>query len=211
MVKVGFIVEGETEKLIIDSENFQSLLADLQIDCVSEAIDAQGNGNLLPHNIIPFQAILKEKGAEYIFILTDRDDDTCITLTRKRITERENQFIIVAVQKIEAWFLADSQTLSVMAGKSMAIDYPELEPIPFEKIGAIVQHQTGRGIGTRKVRFALNYLRKGFSLRNAAAHPNCPSAAYFLNKLKHINQAPIPPEGASYIDSPPLGAGGLSL
>ena len=45
MVKVGFIVEGETEKLIIDSENFQSLLADLQIARVSEAIDAQGNGS----------------------------------------------------------------------------------------------------------------------------------------------------------------------
>ena len=74
-----------------------------------------------------------------------------------------------------------------MVGKSIAIDYPELEPIPFEKIGAIVQYQTGRGIGTRKVRFALNYLRKGFSLPNAAAHPNCPSARYFLNKLQSLN------------------------
>ncbi|HAK80103.1 MAG TPA: hypothetical protein DCM71_25165 [Runella sp.] len=187
MVKVGFIVEGETEKLIIDSENFQSLLTDLKIDCISEAIDAKGNGNLLPHNIIPFQAFLKEKGADYIFILTDRDDDACITLTRQRISERDNQYIIVAVQKIEAWFLADSQTLSVMVGKTTAVDYPESETVPFEKIGNIIQHQTGRGIGTRKVRFALNYLRKGFSLRNAAAHPNCPSARYFLNKLQSLN------------------------
>lgn len=210
MVKVGFIVEGETEKLIVDSDDFQELLTDLKLTCVSEAIDAKGNGNLLPHNIIPFQEFLKEKGAEHIFILTDRDEDACITITRQRITERENQSIIIAVQKIESWFLADSLTLSAMIGEDISFKEPEFESIPFEKIGNLIQSKTGRGIGTRKTRFALNYLRNGFSIRNAAAHPNCPSARYFLNKLTQLS--PQTPEGGyKIIKNSPIGGGGAEI
>jgi hypothetical protein len=193
VVKVGFIVEGETEKLIIDSDNFQELLTDLKLTCVSEAIDAKGNGNLLPHNIIPFQELLKERGAEHIFILTDRDEDACITITRQQITERENQSIIIAVQQIESWFLADSQTLSIMTEPDFVFEVPESESVPFETIASLILIKKGRGIGTRKTRFALNYLRNGFSLQRAAQHPNCPSARYFLNKLTQLS--PQTPEG----------------
>lgn len=187
MVKVGFIVEGETEKLIIDSEGFQALLTELNIECVSEAINASGNGNLLPHNIIPFRETLKDLGAEYIIILTDKDNDTCITMTRQRVTEREKQIIIVAVQQIESWFLADSQTLSIMTEPDFVFELPESESVPFETIGNLILTKKGRGIGTRKTRFALNFLRNGFSLQRAAQHANCQSAAYFLNKLHSLN------------------------
>lgn len=187
MVKVGFIVEGETEKLIIDSEGFQALLAELNIECVSEAINASGNGNLLPHNIIPFRETLKDLEAEYIIILTDKDNDACITMTRQRVTERENQIIIVAVQQIESWFLADSHTLSTMTEPDFVFEFPESESVPFETIGNLIVTKTGRGIGTRKTRFALNFLRNGFSFQRAAQHPNCHSAAYFLNKLHSLN------------------------
>ena len=187
MVKIGFIVEGETEKLIIDSEGFQALLTELKIDCVSEAINASGNGNLLPHNITPFRETLKDLGAEYIIILTDKDNDACITMTRQRVTERENQIIIVAVQQIESWFLADSQTLSTMTEPDFVFELPESESVPFETIGDLILTKKGRGIGTRKTRFALNFLRNGFSLQRAAQHPNCHSAAYFLNKLHSLN------------------------
>ena len=187
MVKIGFIVEGETEKLIIDSEGFQALLTELKIDCVSAAINASGNGNLLPHNITPFRETLKDLGAEYIIILTDKDNDACITMTRQRVTERENQIIIVAVQQIESWFLADSQTLSTMTEPDFVFELPESESVPFETIGDLILTKKGRGIGTRKTRFALNFLRNGFSLQRAAQHPNCHSAAYFLNKLHSLN------------------------
>jgi hypothetical protein len=187
VVKVGFIVEGETEKLIIDSENFQSLLTELKIDCVSEAINASGNGNLLPQNIIPFRETLKDLGAEYIIILTDKDNDACITMTRQRVTEREKQIIIVAVQQIESWFLADSQTLSTMTEPDFFFELPESASVPFETIGNLILTKKGRGIGTRKTRFALNFLRNGFSHQRVAQHPNCHSAAYFLNKLRSLN------------------------
>ncbi len=187
LVKVGFIVEGETEKLIIDSDGFQKLLVELNLECVSEAIDAGGNGNLLPHNIIPFRETLKDLGAEYIIILTDKDDAVCITQTRQRITEQENQIIIVAVHQIESWFLADTETLSLCTKSNFYFEQPEREIVPFETLGALMIEKTKRGIGNRKTRFALNYLRNGFSLRRAAQHPNCPSAAYFLNKLSVLN------------------------
>jgi predicted regulator of Ras-like GTPase activity (Roadblock/LC7/MglB family) len=47
MVKVGFICEGETEKLIIESEAFKILLLKAGLQLIL-AIDAEGNGNLLP-------------------------------------------------------------------------------------------------------------------------------------------------------------------
>ena len=214
MVKVGFIVEGETEKLLIDSDVFQTLLMDLQLECVSEAIDARGNGNLLPHNIIPFRETLKDKGAEHIIILTDKDDDACITLTRQRVSERENQMIIVAVKKIEAWFLADSQTMSCLLKEDYVFENPEQENVPYDTISALIYDKTGRGIGGSKPKFAKNILRKGFSLTRAAAHPNCPSATYFLNKLTQTSPQPAAadcPEGGLKQKTPPSGAGGLLL
>jgi hypothetical protein len=63
MVKVGFICEGETEKIIVDSADFKNILASKNLQLVN-ALDATGNGNLLPKNITPFIESLKDVGAE---------------------------------------------------------------------------------------------------------------------------------------------------
>ena len=187
MVKVGFICEGDTEKLVIESPKFQELLKQLEIACVSPVIDAKGNGNLLPDKIEPFRTILMENGAEKIIVLTDLDQDSCITLTRNRIMEKENQAIIVSVKEIEAWFLADSITMSSLLRESFHTEQPEFESDAFHKIKTLSQEKTNRGIGT-KPRLAKRIIGLGFSVENAANHPNCPSAKYFIEKLKSVTR-----------------------
>jgi hypothetical protein len=182
MVKVGFICEGETEKIIVDSPNFKNILALNNLQLVN-AIDATGNGNLLPKNITPFIESLKDDGAEKIFILTDLDKDVCITKTKTRINAPEDIVVVISVKQIEAWFLADSVTLSKVFGKEYQFDFLENENFPREKLRDIFIAEKGRGIGDSKPKFAKRFLNEGFSILNAAAHPNCNSAKYLLSKL----------------------------
>jgi hypothetical protein len=183
MVKLGFICEGKTERLIVESENFQRFLTDSGIACIHPVIDANGVGNLLPHNIISFLEILKSNGAQKIIILTDLDEDACITVTKNRITSDENRIIIVAVRKIESWFLADNASLSSLLKEKYNCPNPENEKVPFETIKNLFLQKNKPGPGT-KINLTRNMLKNGFTVQNAAKHSNCPSAAYFLNKLE---------------------------
>ncbi len=182
MVKIGFICEGETEKIIVESENFQILLQENNLQLVN-AIDASGNGNLLPKNIQPFIKILKDDGAEKIFILTDLDVDKCISKTKKRVNAPEGIVVIISVKQIEAWFLADSKMLSSIFKRNYAFENPEKETYPREKLKEIFLEKTGRGIGDNKPIFAKRMIRQGFSVLSATQHINCNSAKYFLEKL----------------------------
>lgn len=185
MVKVGFICEGDTERKVIESTSFQQTLTDLGLSCVKPIEDADGNGNLLPHNIEPIRTKLFAAGAEIIFVLTDLDKDADIVATKHRISELPSQEIIVAVKAIEAWFLADSGLLSGLMSKHVHIDYPEHEDQPFETIRQLFLNQTGRGVGTKHI-LATRLIKYGFTIENAAKHPNCPSANYFLTKLQSL-------------------------
>ncbi|MEA5259007.1 hypothetical protein VB264_14520 [Arcicella aquatica] len=182
MVRIGFIVEGETEALILYSDKFKAILNELNLVSVG-IINAGGNKNLLPHNILIHQSNLIKKGAETIVILTDLDEDQCITKTKARITERENQIIIVAIKQIESWFLADSLLLSNLFNEPFSFDYPENENVPFDTLRALLIKYRGRGL-PKKIPMALKMINSGFSIEHAANHPNCPSANYFLTKLK---------------------------
>lgn len=147
--------------------------------------DADGNGNLLPHNIQGKRATLEVAGANHIFILTDLDKDRSVKDTRQRIGEYPSQHTIIAVKEAEAWFLADSSTLSIMINEPFYFDQPEQETEPFETIRRLFIEKTGRGIGTKPM-LARRMIKYGFSIENAASHPNCPSANYFLTKLQSL-------------------------
>ncbi|WP_159472055.1 hypothetical protein [Dyadobacter sp. 3J3] len=185
MVRVGFICEGKTERKVIESGNFQQYLTNLGIECLRPVLDAKGSGNLLPENLRESLELYKAKEAEKIIILTDLDEDACITLTKNRITSDENRLIIVAVRKIESWFLADSLTLSHLLKEEFYFDKPEEESVPFNTLKSIFIQMQGRGIGVKDI-FTARMIKYGFSVQNAANHPNCPSAAYFLSKLEQI-------------------------
>ena len=183
MVKLGFICEGETEKIIIESLAFKELLSALNIEFI-KAFDATGNGNLLPANISPMINNLIEEGAEKIFVITDLDEDVCITQTKERINAPEGIVVIVSVKQVEAWFLADSSTLTSIFNEEFLYDNPESELEPRTVLKNLFIEKTGRGIGESKPRFASRMVSNGFSIVNSAAHPNCQSAKYFIQKLQ---------------------------
>ncbi len=187
MVKIGFIVEGDSDAIILRSDNFKNYLRNKGVDFVEEIAYSGGNGNLLPQNLPQFSDILRGEGATHIIILTDLDEDMCITKTKERINAPANHTIIVSVKAIESWFLADSKTLSNIFKKNYYFDLPEQTPnTPFEKLKTEFLAHTGRGIGNYKTLLAKRMVREGFEINNAANHPNCPSSNYFLNKIKEI-------------------------
>ena len=104
MVKVGFICEGATEKIIVESVNFKNFLKENNLEFI-KAIDANGNGNLLSKHIKPFIKELLEEGAEHVFVLTDLDEDLCSTKTKQRINAPEGIIVIVAKKKLNPGFL----------------------------------------------------------------------------------------------------------
>jgi len=192
MVKVGFICEGACEKIIVESEAFQGLLQRLNIECILPIIDAKGNGNLLPKYIHIYLDILKKAGAEKFVVLTDLDADACITVTKNRITENgtqiiENAIIIVAIKQLEAWYLADDMMMSNLLKKNYCEENSEHIDNPIETLSTLHLTHIGRGLGSDKPKIATKVLKTGFSIENAAKHPKCKSAAYFLNKLSEIS------------------------
>ncbi len=188
MVKVGFIGEGKTEQLILQSGSFQKWLSNHGIERVGKIIDAAGSGNLLPHKIQPLRDELLGFDAEKIVILTDLDNDTSIEITQKRIGEYTDQLVLVAVRKIEAWFLADTKLMSLMTDTAIFIEKPETLDEPFYVLQQLLIEKTGRGVGTKPV-LARRMLKYGFTIEQAAQHPNCPSAQYFLATLQTLASA----------------------
>lgn len=180
MVKIGFIVEGKCEKIVVESETFKNLLQKNGFELIEPVIDANGAGNLLPENIEPFIDVLETMEAERLYILTD-SDGLPIKEVKERIRHTKIAAYFIAVKAIEAWFLADTQAMK----KFLQLEYfrgenfpEETQKMPWDRISEIAR-ETGsvKGRGTNKVAFTKRMIKHwGFSIENAAKHPNCPSA-----------------------------------
>jgi hypothetical protein len=192
MVKIGFICEGQTEQILLQSETFRKLLVSLNIESLP-VINAGGSGNLLPHNIEGYVARLEKEGAEMIIILTDLDEGICITETKARISARTKDIVVIAVKKIEDWFLACNSAMEQLLGVAkFEFANPEEDTEPFETINQLLTKHTGRGVGKKragKIKLVTRFLANGLDLSQAAKHENCSSAAYFLRKLTEIGQS----------------------
>ncbi|RDE66900.1 hypothetical protein DPV96_06505 [Aggregatibacter segnis] len=184
MVKVGFIVEGACEKIVIESEAFKNFLHRNGFELVEPVVDAKGAGNLLPHNIEPFIGVLEAKRAERLYILTDSDGRP-VEDVKERISHAKITAYFIAVKAIEAWFLADTQAMRKFLDirDFTGEDFPEETPeLPWERIKEIVE-ETGsvKRRGKYKVAFTKKMITDWeFSIENAATHPNCPSAKNFV-------------------------------
>lgn len=190
MVKVGFICEGKTETTLLSSDSFIRFLQSINIALV-DVIDVAGCANLKGDKIEPFISSLVAKGAETIVVLTDLDDELCITKTKETISVREQDVIIIAVRQIEAWFLAATRAMqSLLKQTDFHFEFPELEKIPFQTINELLVTHTKQGIGNNsagKIKLIKRLLTyHGYTIEEVAQHPNCPSAAYFVNKLRQI-------------------------
>ena len=189
MVKLGFIVEGATEKIILEQSDFFNYLSSMKIDFIGDVEDAEGNGNLLPHNIEKHTGTLVSKGATDIFILTDLDRDKCITETKKRINPAANHIAVISIHEIEAWFLSDTEAIrKCINNPNYSCTNPESIAEPFDEIIGLLRSSSGRGIGRHgEKRLAKRMLRNNFSVLKAAEQPNCNSAKYFLKKIKELS------------------------
>jgi hypothetical protein len=198
MVKVGFMVEGETERLLLMSDDFKKLCWEMGIEIM---------GNIFPphkkqrgkdlfrdaEKIKPYINILRDSGADFIFFIRDQEDLPCITSARQEIAY-EAQFTrkIIAVRKIESWFLADHLTMQSIFGERYAstfhaeVQYPERQDKPDELLKKISLQTIDRGIGDRLL-FTKKFINNGFSIQQSAKNPNCPSAAYFLKTLEQLS------------------------
>ncbi len=184
-MKLGFIGEGSTEKKVLESGNFRRLLNELEIDFVPDVINAEGGGKFTDENVERWANILMDKGASHILILTDKEKATCITSVRQEVDPQNEYIVIVAVKMIEAWFLADSDAMSQILKQNYVCPNPE-EVGTFEFIKSEKKRLTGRGVGNKKM-LIRRILQSDFDLQKAAAHEQCPSAAYFLKKLKSFS------------------------
>lgn len=185
MVKLGFIGEGAGEKSILESEGFRNILTGLNLEYVEKVINAHGGGNLLPKYLEDQIDTLKKEGANHIVILADQEDAPCITSVKERIDPKGNHIVIISVKTIEAWFLADSSAMSAFLKSRFNCENPEEFEKPFEHIRNLMWQKRGRGMNHKK-QLCSRMLINGFSIQSAATHPNCPSAKYFLNKLKSL-------------------------
>jgi hypothetical protein len=184
MVTIGFIVEGSSEKILFDSQNFKDYLSGINVNYIPEVINAEGNGNLLPHNIEEFTNTLINKGASKIFIVTDLDLDLCVTKTKERINGTDIHQCIISKKAIEAWFLADTTTMkSYFKTAQFKCDHPEDIENPFNEIDLLMRKFLNRGLGSSKIKLAKSLVNNGLSFQNILNHPNCSSAKYFHNKL----------------------------
>lgn len=178
MVKVGFIVEGDSEKIIIESRKFSEFLQQNNYQLVKPVINAKGSGNLLPQNIGVFIQTLKKQDAEQIFVLTDLEDEASVDIVRDRIAHTEVDQIFVAVKALEAWFLADTGAMRQWLGEGGFIEhYPEDTPDkPWNRLKELVQLYGVRGTGS-KVAFANKMVKHfNFEVPHSSAHDHCPSA-----------------------------------
>ena len=112
MVRVGFIVEGASEKIVVESAAFKAFLAEQNYQLVTPVIDAKGGGNLLPQNIEEFVVRLSNNNVDSIFILTDLEDESCAEEVKQRVAHAGVNMTFVAVKALEAWFLADTQAMN---------------------------------------------------------------------------------------------------
>ncbi len=187
MVKVGFIAEGDTEKRILSSERFRQLLKKIDLPYIQEVENAHGVTNLYLPKRGTLVKILKDKGADKVIILTDADGN-CIQSVRQKINPDKDSVVIVSVQKIEAWFLADTSAISNFFKQNYRCEFPEKIEDPFEFIKSERKKLTGNGVGDKRI-LGQRLLQSGFSLESAATHPNCPSAKYFLEKLRSFTKS----------------------
>jgi len=188
MVKVDFICEGNTEKIIVDSENFRNLL-NIKKCKVGRVINAEGKGNI-------HKEIIKSTDADYVFIFTDLDNDNCPLITienhikkskraDKKYKKNKKHIFIIAIKEIESWFLADKKAM-----KNLKIHFnknPEELEEPKDKINSLLNKNRRRKILIGEEVIATKFINAGFSIENAAQNQYCTSAKHFIKKLNKIN------------------------
>ncbi len=192
MVRVGFIVEGTSDFIILKSDKFQNLLKyKLDIETEESLIRIARSQSRLKKNFVSLVRNLQKQNVDYIFTLVDQDDkeehrknrkytppDCPITVVNeirnfrdnKNYVFNENTFVIMT-REMEAWFLADAEMNFNYDGNVEEILNPS--------------DLVGKQLGTSDHIRIANKVKERFSLIRASE--NSKSAKRFLDKLEQIS------------------------
>ncbi|MDD5755460.1 MAG: hypothetical protein PHN45_12015 [Methylococcales bacterium] len=191
LVTVGFVVEGESDERLVNSDSFKNLLAEDYDLNVVKVINTNGNGNMCSRLIgTHVDRLKKQANPDKIIILADLDPEKCapcITKRKEIIGNQRIDLIVIARKSMESWFLADTIAMQLWTkDQDFYEEYPEkTAKMPWDRLKEIALEKTGRGTGRCKINFARKFIKNyQFDIRRAADHPNCPSAKYFVEKLR---------------------------
>ena len=190
MVRIGFIVEGGSERIVIKSAQFQQWAAEHGMSICGDVLDAGGGGNLLPQNIEPLIKQLQSFNPDHIVILTDLENEVSTDAVKNRIGNTFTNLIFIAVKALEAWYLADTSALRIWLKDEQIFEaLPEQTPgMPWERLRELARTRQLPGPGSKKTFASRMINHYGFSIANAARHPACPSAREFHDGLLNLTQ-----------------------
>ena len=141
-----------------------------------------------------YAKMLHDKGAFKVFLLKDLEQLSYKQANDQLKTQEElhEDIIVIFVKKmIEAWFLADTNTLSkvLKSPKLNPVSNPEKVDNPYkelkDKLKQVNKHYSKFG----KPDIASLFLDHGFTFKNAAAHRQCKSAQKFHETLQSLGNS----------------------
>lgn len=199
MVTVGFVVEGDSEKRLIESELFQQWLReDCNLEVVDPVVNAAGSGNMCSRNIgVLVKNLRAEATPDKVVVLADLDPEKCAPCVqaRKKIIDPQDialiSLIAIAKKALESWFLADTEAMRRWLGDdTFCEDTPEtLKGMPWDRLKELGRKR-GQGPGTKSSFSRKFILHHEFDVRRAAQHDQCPSARYFVERLRALGNLP---------------------
>ncbi len=187
MVKVGFVVEGPSEKKLIESANFRELCSRLGIEICTPIILIGGVGDT-GRDITGFISDCRNQAKpERVLVLVDLENAACFTGRKEKLIGwKTADRTVLAKRNLEAWFMADTEAFARWAENKGCVPFPEMYQDNFAWLKELC-NEIGlkRGTGVDHLSFAKVMLNKhDFSLERAAQHPHCSSAQYLLDTLK---------------------------
>ncbi len=200
MVKVAFIVEGNTELELVRSDYFRRWLKEkcgMTLVGNPSTTNCKGNDNMCSTKLQKLvNLIRKNYQPDYVIVLADLDPSDsiqCITRRKQHIGEKSVDLIIIARNAIEAWFLADTQAMQSWLGKGserFRESEPESHVKPWDRLEKHAKTFKARFPSNgSKPDFAKLFIQlHQFNLERAASHSNCPSAAYCVERLKKLGK-----------------------
>ena len=199
MVTVGFVVEGDSEKRLIESKLFQQWLReDCNLEVVDPVVNAAGSGNMCSRNIgVLVENLRTEAKPDKVVVLADLDPEKCAPCVQARkeiigLQDQDIDLIAIAKKAIESWFLADTEAMRRWLGDNTFCEAaPEtLAEMPWDRLKEL-RDKRGRGPGRDRFVFTRKFIRDHkFDVRRAARHAQCPSARYFVERLCALGNLP---------------------
>ncbi len=183
MVKIGFIYDGETEKVILKSNMFKDLLTKYKFELAGVI---KYTGGKIKRDT---DMLINRKNAEKVIIIKDleqlSDEKALLNELKKKEKITDKNILIIVEKMIEAWFLADTTTIRKILknNKIKEFNSPENETNPHRTL----RNKLGNNYkNLGKPAIAKLFIKYGFTIENAAKHKQCHSAKNFLKKIRKL-------------------------